>query len=300
MCHCYRAVKVWTYIVMTETMQWYGFSPVWTSKWVLRFSNREKSLLHILHWYGFSPVWIRRWRSRSFDWVKHFPQTLHSYGLFPVWMPMWRFRCWDREKRRSHTLHWYGFSPVWIYMWFLRFCDLSKHLSHVLHWYGFSPVWTRMWLLRVCDWAKHPSYTLHQYGFSLVCVRMWRCWFHLLSKHLSHTWHWCCFFPLVCCWPLWDFERLEIWSWDVLRGVLVSVWSIVLLLSSPALVEQWRSNVQWSSLELPEYKHIVFIKIYFTHSDVLFGRIQNVNYLKQVVILCTLPGKSITTICYTQ
>ena len=138
-----------------------------------------------------------------------------------------------------------------------------------------------MWILRFCDWAKHLSHTLHWYCFSLECVRMWHCWFHFLSKHLSHTLHWCCFFPLVCCRPLLDFERLEIWSWDVLPGMFTSAWSIVMLLLSPGLAEHWGSDAHLPSLELSEYKHIVFMKIYSKLFNALFSRIQNVNYLKQ-------------------
>lgn len=39
-----------------------------------------------LTWYGFSPVWIRRWLLRVCRCRKRVPQISQGYGFSPVWM----------------------------------------------------------------------------------------------------------------------------------------------------------------------------------------------------------------------
>ena len=244
-------------------VHWYGFSPVWICMCFVKVLCQYKALPHILCTgmvslqYEYSSDFLRLLWSGT----KCLSHTLHWYGFSPVWIHMCSFKFHvTRTKHLSHILHWYGFSPVWILKWVLRLCNWEKRLSHILHWYGFSPVWIHMWRVRLCDRAKHLSHTSHWYGFSLVCIHMWHWRLHFLPKYLSHTLHWCCFFPLVCCWSLLDFERLETGSWDALWGMFASALSTVLLLLSPALVEQRWSDGQWSSLELSGHKHIVLIR----------------------------------------
>lgn len=60
-----------------------GFSPVWVRMCVVRWSEREKALVHTVHLKGLSPVWILRWRVSSSERENRLgqPITVQACGL---------------------------------------------------------------------------------------------------------------------------------------------------------------------------------------------------------------------------
>uniref|UniRef100_A0A3P8SIC5 Uncharacterized protein n=1 Tax=Amphiprion percula TaxID=161767 RepID=A0A3P8SIC5_AMPPE len=119
---------------------------------------------------GRSPVWTLRWIFRFTACRKLLPQRSQLNGRRPLWMCWWFLRLTACRKVLGHCSHLKGFWPVW-----MRRC---KHFPHSGHWNGRSPVCVRTWLCRLWRCRKARPQMLQENGFSPEWMR--QCDFRLL------------------------------------------------------------------------------------------------------------------------
>ena len=100
----------------------------------------EKDFSQSLHWYGFSPVCIIIWLLRWLFFEKDNSQFMHWEGFFPVCVLIWLSRFDLLEQMISQYLHWYGFTMV---------CDLNHLMCFylVIMWGSVSTIFALVWFL---------------------------------------------------------------------------------------------------------------------------------------------------------
>ena len=99
---------------------------------------------HMLHWYGLSPVWILKCLLRRILLIKALLHWLHWYLLSPVCIFICLLRVSCIENALLNCLHWYGLSSVCVIMCLLRWLLVVNALLHSLHLKAFSPLWFLM------------------------------------------------------------------------------------------------------------------------------------------------------------
>lgn len=150
---------------LSQPLQRYVFSPLWTCLCCVRSPNVVKHFSHIEQLYHFSPVCVFICCVRTVLRVKLLLQTLHWYGFTPLWIHWWRFRILNDIQRCPHTEHLNGlldFSPMWVIIWRDRYALWLKCLLQTLHWCEFSPVWVFMCSLRTPFQVKLLPQTVHR------------------------------------------------------------------------------------------------------------------------------------------
>jgi len=148
--------------------------------WVFKTLLWANEFSQTVHWYGFSPVWERMWHFKLLFWLNDLPQTVQWYGFSPVWVRM----C-VRSKQRamkilSHIVQRCRFWPEWMCMWVVRVQRCENDLSHSVQRWGFSP--------RRCTLSLHNANGL---SYFVICVCDWlvidggctTCWHRCLSRN---------------------------------------------------------------------------------------------------------------------
>uniref|UniRef100_A0A3Q1HPY4 Secreted protein n=1 Tax=Acanthochromis polyacanthus TaxID=80966 RepID=A0A3Q1HPY4_9TELE len=116
-----------------------------------------KALSQTLHWYGRSPLWVLIWTVRCSCREHAFPQTPQMKRLMPRWLLTWQFRVFLRLKKRPHSEQPYGASsPL-----------ATKALLQTMQTNGFSLVCVLTWSVRFslqlpgssAVWKKFPKDT---------------------------------------------------------------------------------------------------------------------------------------------
>ena len=135
---------------LSQTLQWYGLSPVWMPQWILRWIQLSNILIRFL-----STVDANMDIQNPLSWklfIAHFDMVSLQYGCkddhhYLKHIDMVSLHCGCEygysESSFLKTVHsslWYGFSPVWMQRW--------PPWSQT-YWYGFSPLWMRIWIFRI-------------------------------------------------------------------------------------------------------------------------------------------------------
>lgn len=144
----------------TQTMQLHLLSVIcrWlfapAHLWLLTCDSKLKFRPQTLQLYGFSPVWTLMCLFKVPFSLKRFPQNEQLKGLSPVWLLKCIANVFFWLKLLLHTEQLNGFSPVWLLIWVFKLAFVLKLLVQTVQVKGFSPVWLLMW---ACRFPLHPN-----------------------------------------------------------------------------------------------------------------------------------------------
>lgn len=124
--------------VRPQTLQLYGFSPVWTLMCLFKVPFSLKRFPQNEQLNGFSPVWLLKCITNVFFWLKLLLHTEQLNGFSPVWLLIWVFRLTLALKLLLQTVQVNGFSPVWLLIWACRFPLQPNRLSQTVQLNGLS------------------------------------------------------------------------------------------------------------------------------------------------------------------
>lgn len=175
-------MKLWP-----QTLQAYGFSPVWMRMCLFRFCWRVKPAPQVSH-VKVLPLWTAWCVLSDLFIVKALSHTLHLKGCSPLWTLLWHCRVKAYLKLCSHSVHLCGFSTVWTTWWACRLRFVLKAFPQVEHTKGLTSVWTTWWVFKFILDLKVLSQTWHLYKahFFSSCRSMWCSNFTVVLNFLGH------------------------------------------------------------------------------------------------------------------